>query len=82
MDIASVGQMINMYEVHVRDLATYTPEKIEELKMEISKTLKLTGEEEIVVLDKQGEEEDEKESEERLMTVLQDPKVCLVTRDL
>ena len=77
----SVGQMINMYEVHVRDLAEYTPEKVEELKMQVSKALGLVGEEETVDLDQESDNEDEMPLE-RLMAVMQDPKVCLVTRDL
>lgn len=80
MNKCSVGQMINMYEVHVRDLATYTTDKIEELKMEVSRTLGLTGGEEVVVLDQQDDQEEK--PEERLMAVMQEPSVCLVTRDL
>jgi hypothetical protein len=74
--------MVNMYEVHVRDLAEYTPEKVEELKMEVSKALGLVGGEEVVVLGSEGDEEVEEDMSERLMAVMQDPKVCLVTRDL
>ena len=81
MDNLSTGQMINMYEVHVRDLAEYPEEKIEQLKLDISKTLGLTGGEEIVVMDQQGDQEMEM-PEERLMAVMQDPTVCLITRDL
>jgi hypothetical protein len=98
IEYLSVGTMVNMYEVHVRDLAEYTPEKVEELKMEVYKALGLEVEEEMVVVDSEGDEEDEEDEEgeeveedkeveevmsyERLMAVMQDPKVCLVTEDL
>ena len=78
MENLSVGQMVNMYEVHVRNLAEFTSEKIEALKMEVSKKLGLTGGEEVVVLDRVGDQDDE----ERLVAVVQDPTVCLVTSDL
>ena len=83
IDYLSVGTMVNMYEVHVRDLEEYTPEKVEELKMEVSKALGLVVKEEVVVVNSDGEEEvEEYMSDDRLMTVMQDPKVCLVTEDL
>ena len=78
MDSLSVGQMVNMYEVHVRNLAEFTPEKIEELRMEVSKKLGLKGEEEIVMLDAS----DDELPSERLMPVMQDAEVCAITRDL
>ena len=38
----SSGQMINMYEVHVKDMATFdTEEKIEELRTQVSEKLEL-----------------------------------------
>jgi hypothetical protein len=76
LDNLSNGQMVNMYEVHVRDLELYTPEKVEQLKIDVSKKLGLTGGEQVVILDQVG---DEGEPEERLTAVMQDPKVCAIT---
>lgn len=73
MQSLSTGQMINMYEVHVKDMAKYeTPEKIEELKQEVSEALELSEELDTVNLD-------ENEEVSRLMKVKQDPKICAVT---
>ena len=45
MQNLSTGQMINMYEVHVKDVATYdTPEKMEALKDQVSEKLDLMTE--------------------------------------
>mgnify|MGYP007004402915 CR=1 FL=1 len=72
------GQMVNMYEVHVRDLAQYTPEKMEELRMDVSKKLGFAEEEEV-----EGEMNDmEQFAKVRLMAVMQAPEVCTITRDL
>jgi hypothetical protein len=83
IDALSVGQMVNMYEVHVRNLEDYnTDDKIEELRLEVSKKLGLTGGDQVVIMDGQDDQDEGDVSDERLIAVMQDPKVCLVTRDL
>lgn len=78
MEALSTGQMVNMYEVHARDLAKFdTPEKVEELRMEVSRQLGLVGDEETVILDDQ-----EEMAKDRLMPVMQKPEICAITRDL
>lgn len=70
--------MINLFEVHVKDLAQWdTPEKIEELRINVSEALGLEINEEGV----QDLMEDT-ESADRLRAVVQDPKVCAISRDL
>jgi hypothetical protein len=83
IDALSVGQMVNMYEVHVRNLEDYnTDDKIEELRLKVSKKLGLTGGDQVVIMDGQDDQDEGDVSDERLIAVMQDPKVCLVTRDL
>ena len=75
IEMLSTGEMVNMYEVHVRDMAEWSdPEKVEELRDAVSEKLGISGESVEVV---EGQE-----AFDRLMPVEQNAEVCAVTRDL
>ena len=64
----SSGQMVNMYEVHVKDLAKYdTPEKKEDLRIQVSEKLGLE-------INEAGVENliEDAQSADRLQVVMQD----------
>ena len=74
----SAGQMVNMYEVHVKDLSKYgTPELKEQLRIDVSEKLGLG-------IDEAGVEGliDDADSADRLRVVMQDPEVCALSREL
>ena len=74
----SSGQMVNMYEVHVKDLAKWsTPELKEELRIEVSEKLGLEINEAGV-----AGLIDDADSADRLRVVMQDPEVCAISREM
>jgi hypothetical protein len=77
----SQGTMVNMYEVHVRDDGSFTPELVEDLKTRVSAKL---GFDDVVDLDPtmDFDKYSDVPSGERLQVVNQDESVCFFSKDL